>query len=108
MSTSPSDFHICAVPLNTPPFIDKTVTVAISIRSQKSVTITNLQITDYIDKYSLKGNYAYAADSAVTFNGGEKQALIAKADKNKITFGGIHIPPKEIALVFYKLHKLTD
>ena len=96
-------FTVTKATLNTPPFIKRSITVALIITNNCPYTIKNLILTDIICKCISRNGYRYSNESAVMFYKGKKHPLEAAADKNKITLKGISIPPRESVFIFYRL-----
>lgn len=104
MNTPHQKIVVTKTRLNTAPFIEKSITVLLVITNSSASYIHRFALTDEADITV----YEYTVGSAALFYKGIKYTLKAKMRKNKITLGGIFVPPRENVFVFYRLHKLTD
>ena len=88
--------------LNTPPFIEKSITVSLVITNRSNTPLHGFSLTDFTDTYGLSDGCCFAEGSAVLFCKGKKHILKASANKNKISLEGINVPPRESVFVFYR------
>jgi len=93
--------------LNTPPFIEKSITVSLVITNRSNTPLHGFSLTDFTDTYGLSDGYCFAEGSAVLFCEGKKHTLKARADESKITLEGINVPPRESVFVFYRFNLTT-
>lgn len=103
MSTLHDAVTVTKATLNSPPYINRSITVVLMITNNSCCKIQNLALTDIGVKSTSKVQIHYNAESAVMFLNGEKVPVAATADKNKITLKGISIPPRESVFIFYRL-----
>lgn len=100
MNTPPYITIATKARLNTPPFIEKSVTLSLVITNQSALYVHDLSIIDFKDEYSIKINYVLTENSAVLFFDEKKHIIKATESTNKITLEGIFVPPREKVFVF--------
>lgn len=92
---------VTKVYMNKPLCPCRTQTVAVTVRNLQDTTLQRITVHEpYLNK-----NFCYAENSAVIFLQGKKNYLKSHSFKNKITFEGLNTPPKEKALIFYRINE---